>query len=139
MLLAPVTSFPLVLDSPASLPSLKFDKVTGAVTSFTMGIVNRHKETQVDPILTRMVEEDKVAWYKKPNLRHLYFMLFPTCMGVELTSGFDSQLINALQIVPPGLTVRSLEILRKPEIGNFVMRKSFRRLCARDTNASRLR
>ena len=65
-----------------------------------MGIVNRHKETQVDPILTRMVEEDKVAWYKKPNLRHLYFMLFPTCMGVELTSGFDSQLINALQIVP---------------------------------------
>lgn len=53
-----------------------------------------------EPILTRIVKEDKVRWYKKPNLRFLYFMLFPTCMGVELTSGFDSQLINALQIVP---------------------------------------
>ncbi|KAI1260407.1 guanine deaminase [Xylariaceae sp. FL1019] len=53
-----------------------------------------------DPILTRIVEEDKVKWYRKPNLRTLYLLLFPTCMGIELTSGFDSQLINALQIVP---------------------------------------
>jgi len=53
-----------------------------------------------DPILTTIVQEDKVPWYRKPNLRYLYFMLFPTCMGIELTSGFDSQMINALQIVP---------------------------------------
>ncbi|TRX90907.1 hypothetical protein FHL15_008112 [Xylaria flabelliformis] len=53
-----------------------------------------------DPILTRIVNEDKVPWYLKPNLRMLYLLLFPTCMGIELTSGFDSQLINALQIVP---------------------------------------
>jgi hypothetical protein len=53
-----------------------------------------------DPILTRMAEEDKVPWYQKPNLRYLYLMLFPTCMGIELTSGFDSQMINALQIIP---------------------------------------
>ncbi|KAI0450023.1 guanine deaminase [Xylaria acuta] len=53
-----------------------------------------------DPILTRLVNEDKVPWHRKPNLRLLYFLLFPTCMGIELTSGFDSQLINALQIVP---------------------------------------
>lgn len=53
-----------------------------------------------DPILTSIVQEDKVPWYRKPNLRYLYFMLFPTCMGIELTSGFDSQMINALQIVP---------------------------------------
>ncbi|KAG7110599.1 High-affinity glucose transporter like protein [Verticillium longisporum] len=52
-----------------------------------------------DPIITRISEEDKVAWYKKPNLRYLYLMLFPTCMGIELTSGFDSQMINALQMV----------------------------------------
>lgn len=52
-----------------------------------------------DPIITRISEEDKVPWYKKPNLRYLYLMLFPTCMGIELTSGFDSQLINALQMV----------------------------------------
>ncbi|KAJ8120044.1 hypothetical protein ONZ43_g3146 [Nemania bipapillata] len=53
-----------------------------------------------DPILTRLVDEDKVPWYRKPNLRMLYLLLFPACMGIELTSGFDSQLINALQLVP---------------------------------------
>ena len=58
------------------------------------------KQTDSDPILTRIVAEDTVPWYKKPNLRLLYFLLFPTCMGIETTSGFDSQLINALQIVP---------------------------------------
>jgi hypothetical protein len=52
-----------------------------------------------DPIITRLVAEDKVIWYKKPNLRYLYILLFPTCMGIELTSGFDSQMINALQMV----------------------------------------
>jgi MFS family permease len=53
-----------------------------------------------DPIVTRLANEDKTPWYKKPNLRFLYFMLFPTCMGIEMTSGFDSQMINALQVVP---------------------------------------
>ncbi|KAJ4421945.1 hypothetical protein N0V82_003442 [Gnomoniopsis sp. IMI 355080] len=53
-----------------------------------------------DPIITRLASEDRVGWWKKPNLRYLYFMMFPTCMGIELTSGFDSQMINALQIVP---------------------------------------
>lgn len=60
----------------------------------------RSKQTESDPILTRIVADDRVPWYKKRNLRWLYFMLFPTCMGIEMTSGFDSQLINALQIVP---------------------------------------
>ncbi|KAJ9139143.1 Lactose permease [Pleurostoma richardsiae] len=53
-----------------------------------------------DPIVTRLASKDKTWWFMKPNLRFLYFMLFPTCMGIELTSGFDSQMINALQIVP---------------------------------------
>ena len=53
-----------------------------------------------DPIVTRLAKEDKRAWYQKPNLRLLYMFLFPACMGIELTSGFDSQMINALQIVP---------------------------------------
>ncbi|XDG08143.1 hypothetical protein ABKA04_007758 [Annulohypoxylon sp. FPYF3050] len=53
-----------------------------------------------DPIITRLANEDSVKWYRKPNLRYLYFLLFPTCMGIEITSGFDSQMINALQIVP---------------------------------------
>ncbi|KAL4722103.1 hypothetical protein ACLX1H_010873 [Fusarium chlamydosporum] len=50
-----------------------------------------------DPIVTRLVEEDKTPWYKKPNLRMMYVWLFFCCMGVEMTSGFDSQLINTLQ------------------------------------------
>jgi MFS family permease len=54
-----------------------------------------------DPIVTRMVEQDKVPWYKKPNLRRMYFYLFVCCMGVEITSGFDSQLINTLQFSGP--------------------------------------
>ena len=60
-----------------------------------------------DPILTKLVEEDKVPWYKKRNLRWLYFVLFPTCMGVEMTSGFDSQIINAVQLVDPWQTCPS--------------------------------
>jgi hypothetical protein len=53
-----------------------------------------------DPIITNFVKEDKVIWYKKRNLRNLYFVLFPACMGVEMTSGFDSQIINVVQMVP---------------------------------------
>jgi hypothetical protein len=48
-----------------------------------------------------MVNEDKVPWYKKPNLRALYGLLFAACMGIEMTSGFDSQLINATAFIPP--------------------------------------
>lgn len=50
-----------------------------------------------DPIIQRLAAEDKVPWYQKPNLRGLYFILFPTAMGIEITSGFDSQMINAMQ------------------------------------------
>ena len=53
-----------------------------------------------DNILHRMAMEDPVPWYKKPNLRSLYILLFPCVIGIEMTSGFDSQIINAVQIVP---------------------------------------
>lgn len=49
------------------------------------------------PIVTEIAAQDKVKWYKKPNLRLMYLVLFCCCMGVETTSGFDSQLINVLQ------------------------------------------
>ncbi|KAH8595283.1 general substrate transporter [Bisporella sp. PMI_857] len=51
--------------------------------------------------VTQLVKADTVSWWKKKNLRYLYFLLFPTCMGIEVTSGFDSQLINSLQGVAP--------------------------------------
>lgn len=56
--------------------------------------------TTADPIVTRLVQEDKVPWYKKRNLRLMYVWLFTCCMCVEATSGFDSQLINTLQLAP---------------------------------------
>ncbi|KAL2140933.1 hypothetical protein VTI28DRAFT_3030 [Corynascus sepedonium] len=67
-----------------------------------MGIVSATSAEvgKSEPIITRLVNEDKKPFWKKPNLLYLYLMLFPTCMGIELTSGFDSQMINALQIVP---------------------------------------
>ena len=75
--------------------------------SITMVATAEKAETgAADPIIQKAAQEDPVPWYKKPNLRRLYFMLFPTCMGIELTSGFDSQLINALQIVPSWQTCK---------------------------------
>lgn len=50
-----------------------------------------------DPVVTRLLQEDTIPWYKKPNLRLMYVWLFCCCMGVEMTSGFDSQLIGTLQ------------------------------------------
>jgi hypothetical protein len=55
---------------------------------------------QADPVLTRIVEQDQIPWYRKRNLRRLYMLLLPTCIGIEITSGFDSQMINAVQISP---------------------------------------
>ncbi|CRJ80067.1 hypothetical protein BN1708_000154 [Verticillium longisporum] len=56
--------------------------------------------SSADPIVTRLVAEDKVPFWRKPNLRIMYIWLFLCCMGVEMTSGFDSQLINPLQFSP---------------------------------------
>ena len=38
--------------------------------------VNRHQETKVEPVVTRIAEEDRWPWYRKPNLRHLYLLVF---------------------------------------------------------------
>ena len=40
-----------------------------------------------DPIISRLVAEDKTPWYQKRNLRLLYLVMFPTCIGIEMTSG----------------------------------------------------
>ncbi|KAL2136948.1 hypothetical protein VTI74DRAFT_11130 [Chaetomium olivicolor] len=36
--------------------------------------------------------EDPIPWYKKLNLRGLYLLLFPSVIGIEMTSSFDSQI-----------------------------------------------
>ena len=48
-----------------------------------MGIISAADGTS-DPILTRMVAEDKVPWWKKPNLRIMYIYLFMCCMGKSI-------------------------------------------------------
>lgn len=53
-----------------------------------------------DPVLTRIVQQDRTPWYRKTNLRVLYALLLPCCIGIEMTSGFDSQMINTVQISP---------------------------------------
>ena len=40
-----------------------------------------------DTIINRLVQEDKVPWYRKRNLRLLYLLMCPTCIGIEMTSG----------------------------------------------------
>ncbi|RDB20183.1 Lactose permease [Hypsizygus marmoreus] len=52
-----------------------------------------------DPVVSRLAEQDTTPWYRKQNLRLLYLLMFPTCIGVEMTSGFDSSMINGLQAV----------------------------------------
>ncbi|KAF8165914.1 general substrate transporter [Crassisporium funariophilum] len=50
-------------------------------------------------IVSQLAALDTTPWYQKPNLRMLYFIIFPTCIGVEMTSGFDSSMMNGLQAV----------------------------------------
>ncbi|EKJ72001.1 hypothetical protein FPSE_07855 [Fusarium pseudograminearum CS3096] len=58
------------------------------------------QEGDFNTIVTNLANQDKVPWYQKRNLRNLYFMLIPTCMGIQMTSGFHAQMINAMQILP---------------------------------------
>ena len=65
-----------------------------------MVVVGKQREEDFgEPVLASLLASDRTPWYKKPNLRNLYFILFPACMGIEITSGFDSQIINTVQIV----------------------------------------
>ncbi|RSM02034.1 hypothetical protein CEP52_008197 [Fusarium oligoseptatum] len=47
----------------------------------------------------RLLEEDKTLWFQKPNLRSLYLLLVPAALGVEMTTGYDGSVLNALQAV----------------------------------------
>jgi hypothetical protein len=64
-----------------------------------------------DNIIHRMAMDDPVPWYKKPNLRAMYLLLFPCVIGIEMTSGFDSQIINSAQMLPHWKTCVSIHLL----------------------------
>lgn len=57
------------------------------------------REHAADPRLSNIARADPIKWYRKKNLRFLYLILVPTCLGVEWTSGFDSSMMNSLQAV----------------------------------------
>ncbi|PSN67918.1 hexose transporter-like protein [Corynespora cassiicola Philippines] len=48
-------------------------------------------------IVERLVANDHVRWWNKPNLRTLYLLLVPFCLFIESTSGFDSSMMNGMQ------------------------------------------
>lgn len=50
-----------------------------------------------DPVIEELIKHDKIPWYRKPNLRRLYFFLIPCCLGIEATTGFDGSMLNGLQ------------------------------------------
>lgn len=58
-----------------------------------VGVVNHQ-------VVTQLSEEDKTPWWRKPNLRLLYVVMIPACLGVEYTSGFDSSMMNGVQTIP---------------------------------------
>ncbi|KAG5759439.1 hypothetical protein H9Q69_006704 [Fusarium xylarioides] len=65
-----------------------------------VGVSSNTQEGDFNTIVTDLANQDKVPWYQKRNLRSLYLMLIPTCMGIQMTSGFHAQMINAMQILP---------------------------------------
>lgn len=50
-----------------------------------------------DGIVERLIANDHVKWWNKPNLRRLYLLLVPFCLFIESTSGFDSSMMNGMQ------------------------------------------
>jgi MFS family permease len=50
-----------------------------------------------DGIVEKLIANDHVKWWNKPNLRRLYLLLVPFCLFIESTSGFDSSMMNGLQ------------------------------------------
>ncbi|KAH0836146.1 hypothetical protein AYO21_04845 [Fonsecaea monophora] len=51
--------------------------------------------------ITHLIQQDKIPWYRKKNLRRLYLFLVPAALGIEATSGFDGSVLNGLQAVQP--------------------------------------
>jgi len=54
--------------------------------------------------VTRPLKLDTTPWYKNSNLRLLYLRLVPAVLGVEMTSGYDSPILNGVQAVQTWLT-----------------------------------
>ena len=56
--------------------------------------------TPVDDMLSTLVAQDSVPWYRKKNLRKLYLLFIGSVLCIETTSGYDASVVNGLQAVP---------------------------------------
>lgn len=54
----------------------------------------------VDTMLSTLVAQDNVPWYRKRNLRKLYLLFIGSVLCIETTSGYDASVVNGLQAVP---------------------------------------
>ena len=54
----------------------------------------------VDTMLSELVAQDQVPWYRKRNLRKLYLLFIGSVLCIETTSGYDASVVNGLQAVP---------------------------------------
>ena len=83
--------------------------------STTMSDIKDLKEVPVtesaDALVSRLAAQDTTPWYKRPNLRMLYLLFFPTCIGVEMTSGYVE--LNILLHISAWLTASSLASIRR--------------------------
>ncbi|KAI9574364.1 general substrate transporter, partial [Boletus coccyginus] len=52
-----------------------------------------------DTVVTRLALQDNIPWHSKPNLRLLYLLMVPTCLGVMVTTGQVFPILNGLQAV----------------------------------------
>lgn len=69
--------------------------------------------TSADTLVSTLLANDLVPWYRKPNLRRLYFLFLGSVLCIETTSGYDASVVNGLQAVPKWISCKfSLSMLQ---------------------------
>jgi hypothetical protein len=65
------------------------DKSVGEVQKehYTSGGPSLKLDVPPELVVSRLASQDNTPWYQKPNLRMLYLILLPTCLGVEMSNG----------------------------------------------------
>lgn len=61
-----------------------------------------------DLMLSELVAQDNVPWFRKRNLRKLYLLFIGSVLCIETTSGYDASVVNGLQSVPRWVSCKPL-------------------------------
>jgi hypothetical protein len=62
---------------------------------------------EYDTVVSSLVLQDDIPWYRKRNLRRLYLLFVGSVLCVETTSGYDASVTNGLQSVPTWVSCTS--------------------------------